>query len=294
MAISALRLRTGAIVAAAGLMLAGLAAAAPAHAADAPVISLDQTSFPAGDWEGGFTVTGSGFAPGVAAELMLSVSSGPSSGGSSPLGSIVPDASGNISIAVAPTDVTTLPTATGYPKYAVGATQSVGGENVYSNFVELTITAGTSITLPTAVSPESLAAGITISFAGFAPYESISYYYDLYSEGAFVPVDGFTTADATGAGSFVATAAGAKVGDSLEVGVFGEESERQALVYARITEAPAPVPAPAPAPAAPAAAAGTGLAETGVDLGIGFAALAFLVLGAGAVFMTRRVRAAQR
>src|SRR5690349_15698155 len=59
---STLGLRAGSLAAIAVLALGGLAAAAPAAAEPlAPKIELSHTSFPAGDWLGGFTVTGSGF-----------------------------------------------------------------------------------------------------------------------------------------------------------------------------------------------------------------------------------------
>ncbi|WP_139415539.1 hypothetical protein [Agromyces laixinhei] len=295
MAISTFRLRTGALAAAAGLVLAGFAVASPAAAEEvpAPVIELDQTSFPAGDWEDGFTVTGSGFTAGADVNLQLSISSGPSSGEGATLGSpVVADAAGNISTHVTPTNVAVIPDADGYPKYSVGASQSVDGANVYSNWVALTITAGTSITLPDAVSPESLAAGITVKFAGFQPGEAVRYSGELFVAGDLTVVDGEAAADDAGAGSFVLALAGAKVGDGLHINLAGQESERAAEAYVSVTEAQAPV---VPAPAAPApAATGPQLAETGVELGIGFAALALMVLGAGAIVVTRRVRGAQR
>ncbi|WP_157009295.1 hypothetical protein [Agromyces laixinhei] len=303
MAISTFRLRTGALAAAAGLVLAGFAVASPAAAEEvpAPVIELDQTSFPAGDWQDGFTVTGSGFDPSAPTAIVSVGSRGENGGGQLFEVDVPVEADGTIDALVVPTDAPTqVPDEAGWPKYSVSVGQEVaaGQPWLWSNRIDLTITEGASITAAAEASPEELAAGVTAQFAGFAPGESIAFTVELSrwtEEDGTQLIDelqGTVTADANGAGSISAALTGAAVEDWASFSVTGEESARTARATTRVVEAQAPI---VPAPAAPApAAAGPQLAETGVELGIGFAALALMVLGAGAIVVTRRVRGAQR
>lgn len=306
MAHSPLRLRLGALATAAGLTLAGLAAAAPATAAevDAPVISLDQTTFPAGDWEGGFTVTGSGFDPSVPTAQLTIGSMGQNGGGSLYDQSVAVSSDGTIEALIVPTAPTQAPDAEGFPKYGVSVAQEIapGQPWIFSNNVELTITEGASLTGPEQLNTDEVAAGVAAQFAGFAAGEAIAYEFVLErwseAEGTRVIAEaaGVTNADAAGAGTISAALAGAQAEDFITISISGEESGRVAAAWVQVVAAPAPAPAPAPAdptaaPAAPAAQTAR-LPETGIDLGVGIAALALLVLGAGAVLVTRRERAA--
>jgi hypothetical protein len=293
-----LRVRAAAIAAVVALPLAGLLAAAPAQAADAPVITLDTTSFPAGEWGAGFHITGTGFVGTGDVTVSVSVSTGPSSGETLYDTIVTPDAEGAIDAQVVPTRDAPVTSESDYPRISVGAMQRLDDTDwLVSNFVALTITESDvpepTVSLGQVVSPDQLATGLTANFAGFGADEPIYYGFQLIRNGE--PVGEFagleeTVADAAGAGTVTATIPGALVGDVLAYYFSGDET-------GRFIEGEAPVVA---APVVPAgesttpAAAGPKLAETGVDLGIGVAALALLVLGAGAMLVTRRARATQR
>lgn len=304
MAPSASRLRVGALAAAAALALTGFAAASPAAAEEipAPVIELDQTTFPAGDWEDGFTVTGSGFDPSVPVAYFSIGSHGENGGGQLYGEEIAVSAEGTIEATIMPDVPTQMPDADGWPKYSANVGQEIvdGEPWLRSNSIDLTITEGASLTAAAEATAEELAAGISAQFAGFAADESVSYLATLsrWSEedGTQVidEIEGITTADADGLGAFTAALAGAQDGDFVNLSVAGEQSARVAAAWVQVVTAP--VPAPQPVPAAPVTPASTGpqLAETGVELGIGAAALALVVLGSGAILVTRRIRATQR
>ncbi|MDQ2660665.1 MAG: hypothetical protein M3Y46_03640 [Actinomycetota bacterium] len=304
MAPSASRLRVGALVAAAALALTGLAAASPAAAEEvpAPVIELDQTTFPAGDWEGGFTVTGSGFDPSVPTASFSIGSHGENGGGQIFGEEVAVSADGTIEALIVPDVATQVPDADGWPKYTVSVGQEIaeGQPWLFSNRIDLTITEGASLTAVAEATPDELAAGISAQFAGFEADETISFLATLsrWSEEDGIQVideiEGTVTADAEGAGTLAAALAGAQVDDFVNISVTGEQSARVAEAWIQVVAAPAP--APEPVPAAPVTPAETGpkLAETGVELGIGVAALALLVLGSGAILVTRRMRATQR
>ena len=300
---SNLRLRTGALAAAAGLLLAGVVAASPAAAEEvvAPVIEVDKTTFPAGDWEGGFTVTGSGFDPSVpTAELSIGAM-GENGGGGIYSEDLAVSADGTIDAVVVPDAATVVPDAAGWPKYfvVVAQEQAPGQPWLNSNRVDLTITEGASLTVAAEATAEQLVAGLNAQFSGFAPGESVSFLVTLsrWNQEEEITelideVEGVVTADAEGNGSISGALEGAAIDDSVRIDVVGEESSRVAAGFSRVVATPAPAPGPAPAPAG--TAGGAQLAETGVELGAGIAALALLVLGAGVLIVTRRVRATQR
>jgi len=299
LASNALRLRAGALLAAAGLAVAGVAVASPAAAEpiDSPVISLDQTSFPAGDWQGGFTVTGSGFDGSVPEANLAIAASGENGGGLVFEQTIDVAEDGSVNELVIPNIPTQAPDADGYPMYFVTVGQDLGEDWLGSNAVELTITEGVSLTVAPEVTVEQVTAGISAQFAGFDGGEGLLYSFILTrwteadGEQVIDEVLGEAIAGEDGAGTLTEALAGAQVGDSIRVEVLGA-TDRIAAAYALVVATPAP--APAPAPAAPAATpAAPQLPETGVELGAGFAALALLVLGAGAILVTRRSRATQ-
>lgn len=303
MAHSALRLRVGALTAAAGLTLAGLAAASPAMAEEVPAtpqIELSQTSFPAGDWQDGFTVTGSGFDPSAEATLTIG-QSGANGGGILDEEVVEVAEDGTINAVVVPDEPTRAPDAEGWPKYGASVYQVIDGEWIYSNNVDITITAGVSLDASAEATVEQVAAGVSAQYAGFGSAEPIEYgfalwrYNDENGESEIISeAYGDVTADEAGAGTISAPLANAQVEDWIQIRVRGE-SGRIADAFVQVVATPAPAPAPAPAPEQPAApAAAPRLPDTGVDLGIGFAALALLVVGAGAVVVTRRVRASQQ
>lgn len=307
MAHSALRLRAGALAAAGALTLGGLAVASPAAAEPVgpaqPTIELSQTTFPAGDWLGGFTVTGSGFDPDFPTASLTVGSSGENGGGAIYTDEIDVTSDGTFVADVWPDAPTQTPDANGYPVYGVSVAQNVGGDQwIVSNNVQLTITEGASVTAPGELTAEEIAAGITATYAGFASDEPIGYEFVLWRwtapEGEqLIDEDwGNTQADANGGGTVTAQLEGAQPGDIVEVWITGEGG-RIAAAYVQVVEpTPAPVPTPvnpAPAPAAPAGDVNR-LPDTGVDLGMGAAALALLVLGAGTLLVTRRARAAQQ
>ncbi len=303
MAPSASRLRVGALAAAAALAFTGFAAVSPAAAEElpaAPVIELDQTTFPAGDWEGGFQVTGSGFDPSVPVAYFSIGASGENGGGELFGQEIAVSAEGTIDALIEPDVPTQIPDANGWPRYSASVGQVIieGEPWLFSNRIDLTITEGASLTAAAEATAEELAAGIPVQFAGFAADETVSYLATLSrwseADGTQVidEIEGTVTADAEGVGTFSTALAGAHVGDFVNISVAGEQSARVAAAWVQVAAAPAPVPEPA-APVTPAAT-GPQLAETGVELGIGVAALALLVLGSGAILVTRRIRATQR
>ncbi|HET8779444.1 MAG TPA: hypothetical protein VFM66_05170 [Agromyces sp.] len=304
MAPSASRLRVGALAAAAALALTGLAAASPAAAEEVatPVIELDKTTFPAGDWEDGFRLTGSGFDPSVSTASFSIGSMGENGGGQLWGAEVAVAADGTIDEVLVPDVPTEMPDADGWPKYSAFVSQEIveGEPWLQSNRIELTITEGASLTAAAEATAEELAAGISAQFAGFLADESISYVATLSrwteEEGTQVidEIEGAVTADAAGAGSLTAALAGGQDGDFVKISIAGEESARVAAAYTQVVAAPAPVPEPVPAAPVTPAETGPQLAETGVELGIGVAALALLVLGSGAILVTRRIRATQR
>ncbi|UOE43552.1 hypothetical protein [Agromyces larvae] len=289
MATSALRLRVGALAAVAGLALAGFAAASPAAAEEtpAPTITLDKTSFPAGNWGAGFHVTGTGFVGTGDVSISIGVSYGPQSGDGLYQTTVTPDNAGAIDVQVVPTRDAPVTSETDYPRVGVVASQQLTDtERLVSNSVALTITAS-DVPAPTAtfaqvVSPEQLAAGLTLNYSGFGASEPIYYGFLVIRDGEPINelVGGLqqAVADASGAGALTATIPGAQVGDTLAYYVAGDTTGRS-------IDEETPVVA---APAAAAPTAGTGLAETGIDLGVGTAAIALLVLGAGSVILVRR------
>ncbi|GAA1516641.1 hypothetical protein BJ978_000901 [Agromyces terreus] len=307
MASTAHRLRLGALAAAAALALTGLAAAAPASAAegDAPVIALDQTTFAAGDWAGGFDVTGSGFDPSVPVAEVSIGANGENGGGQLWSAEVAVAADGTIDEHLVPDQSTQAPDENGYPKYNVNASQHLGETWLFSNSVALTITEGVSAAAPEEASADQLAGGIAVQFSGFAGGESVQYTAVLHHWNEADEVDeivdqaeGAVTADGAGSGGFTVALAGAQEGDYVVIDLVGTESMRLGSAWTSVVAAdvapPAPVdPAPAPAvdAAAPAAATGPQLAETGPDLGIGLAAMALIALGAGVVVMRRRTAA---
>jgi hypothetical protein len=212
--------RAGAVAAVAGLALMAFGAApaaaeevtvpaqsvtteeAPAGTEEAPVaiapsIQVDQTTFPEGDWLGGFTVTGSGFDPSVStAWVAVTAGEGTLTGAEA---DITPE--GTFSVLVTPVDKVAADSE-GRPRFIVSASQTLGdGSVLVSNEVLLTITATSVPAAPGASSPA----------------------------------------------------------------------------------APPAAPAVAPAVDADATADGPRLAETGIDAGIGIAALALIVLGGAAI-----------
>lgn len=305
MAHSALRLRAGALVAAGALTLGGLVAASPAAAEPIepfqPTIELSQTSFPAGDWQDGFTLTGSGFDPSIPTADFYIGASGENGGG------VIYDATvevaddGTIDTVIVPDRPTQAPDANGYPKYSATVSQVVGeGEDAVwnnSNAVPITITEGVTLVLPAQPSPEQVTAGLAAEFTGFGADEPIAYsvvleryLQDEQRVELIAEDEGLVNADASGAGSLTVALAGAQEGDYLILSLTGTESNRIAEAFANVTAA-VPAPAPAPVDPAPAAPAGDRLPDTGVDLGIGITALALLAFGAGALLVTRRTRA---
>jgi hypothetical protein len=301
---TASRLRIGALAAAAALALTGLAAASPAAAEEipAPVIELDQTTFAAGDWEDGFTVTGSGFDPSVPTASFSIGSHGENGGGQLYGEEIAVSAEGTIEATIVPNVPTQMPDADGWPKYtaSVGQEIAAGQPWLFSNRIDLTIIEGASLIAAAEATAEELAAGISAQFAGFAADESLSYVATLSrwteADGTQVidEIEGTVTADAAGAGSLTAALAGGQDGDFVRISVAGEQSARVAAAFIQVVAAPVPVPEPVPAAPVTPAETGPQLAETGVELGIGVAALALLVLGSGAILVTRRIRATQR
>ncbi|QEO14348.1 hypothetical protein FLP10_07890 [Agromyces intestinalis] len=295
MATSTFRLRVGALAAAAGLVLAGVAAASPAAAADDPVISLDRTTFPAGDWEDGFRITGSGF-DGTVPTAELSIGSMGENGGGQLWGTTVTVAAdGTIDTVVVPSGATQVAGENGYPRYVVSVGQQIteGEPWLWSNRIDLTITEGASLSVAAELTPEQVAGGVTATFAGFTAGEAVYYGIGLFRDGELVDaIEDAVDADDSGAGTFGGALEGAQVGDYLQLYADGDTSGRVAEGWVQIVEAPAPAPVDPEAPAAgtPAAAEASGnqLAETGIDLGIGTAALALLVLGAGALIVVRR------
>lgn len=304
MAHSASRLRVGALIAAAGLTLGGLAVASPAAAEPLepaePTIELSQTTFPAGDWLGGFTVTGSGFNPDFPTASLSVGANGENGGGAIYFENVDITSEGTFTAFVLPEEPTQMPDANGWPKYRVGASQNVGTEVwLYSNSVELTIVEGASVSAPGQLTAEEVAAGVSAQYAGFGSDEPIYYEFFLWrwteADGSqqIAEDSGETQADAAGAGTVTAALAGAQPEDTVEVRIYGEGG-RIAAAWIQVVAAPVPTPVdPAPAPAAPAGDVNR-LPDTGVDLGIGIAALAFLAFGAGAILVTRRARAMQQ
>jgi LPXTG-motif cell wall-anchored protein len=264
----------------------------------APQIELSQTTFPAGDWLGGFTVTGSGFDPSVPTAEFGIGASGANGGGMVFSETIDVAEDGTIEAFVVPDEPTQAPDAEGFPIYRAAVSQVVDGEYLNSNQVVITITEGVSLSAAAEATVEQVTAGVAAQYAGFDSAEPIAWGYALWrwteAEGEQLIDEAFGegAADANGAGSFSSALEGAQVGDTIQIRVVGD-SGRIAEAWVQVVVTPAPAPAPAPAaPAAPAAA--PRLPDTGVELGIGFAALALLVAGAGAIVVTRRTRASQQ
>ncbi|MGX5696156.1 hypothetical protein ACWKWP_08170 [Agromyces soli] len=284
------RVRAAAVAAAVALPFAGLLAAAPAHAAETAAIELDQTTFVQGEWGTGFHITGTGFLGTGDVTVSVSTAYGPSSGEGIYETTVTPAADGTIDAQVVPTGLAPVTGAAEYPKVSVGAHQAQDGteELIFSNFVTLTITESDrpdpTVTFPQVVSPEQLAAGLTVNFAGFDPNEPIFYGVLVIRNGE--PINEFnglqeTVADGSGAGSFVVTIPGAQVGDSLAYYVTGRQSLLEVEAETPVVAAP---PAPAPADATPKAA----LAETGVELTAGLVGAGVLALGVFALVARRR------
>ncbi len=283
------RVRAAAVAAAVALPLAGLLAAAPAHAAEIPdpVIALDTTTFPAGDWGAGFNITGTGFVGTGDVTVSIGIANGPSSGEGLYETTVTPDAEGTIDAQIVPTRDAPVTTEGEYPKVSVIAVQQLDEtEWLQSNPVALTITESDlpepAVTFAQVVSPEQLAAGLTASFAGFGADEQIFYAYLLLRNGEPVTEGGplsETTADASGAGSFVITIPGAQVGDVLAFYVSGGETGRFVDDETPVVAAP-----PAPADSTPKPA----LAETGVELTAGLVGAGVLALGVLALIARRR------
>ncbi|WP_022892230.1 LPXTG cell wall anchor domain-containing protein [Agromyces subbeticus] len=287
-----LRVRAAAIAAVVALPFAGLLAAAPAQAADAPVIALDTTSFPAGEWGAGFHITGTGFIGTGDVTVSVGVAAGPSSGEGLYEITVTPDAEGAIDAQVVPIRDAPVTSESDYPRVSVNARQQLDEtEWLVSNSVALTITESDlpepGVSLGQVVSPEQLATGLTANFAGFGADEPVYYGFQLLRDGE--PVGDFagleeTVADAAGAGTVTATIPGAQVGDVLAYYFSGDET-------GRFIEGEAPVIAAAVVPAGESstpAATGPKLAETGVDLTVGALAAGLLVLGAAGVLVRRR------
>lgn len=306
MAQSASRLRIGALLAAGALTLGGLAVASPAAAEPIapvqPTIELSETTFPAGDWLGGFTITGSGFDPAFPTASLSIGTSGENGGGAIFVDDVDITAEGTFETTVDPYVPMQTPDANGYPIYTVSVAQDVGTPQwLISNIVTLTITEGASVTAPGELTAAEIATGITAHYAGFASDEPIGYEFLLWrwteADGEQLIAEDFgqTQADSAGAGSVTAVLEGAQPGDTVEVNIYGE-SGRLAATWIQVVSVPAPVPTPvdpAPAPVAPAGDVKR-LPDTGVDLGIGLSALALITLGIGAVLMTRRTQATQQ
>jgi hypothetical protein len=285
------RVRAAAVAAAVALPFAGLLAAAPAQAAETATIELDQTTFVQGDWGAGFHITGSGFVGTGDVSVSVGAAYGPGTGEGIYETTVTPAEDGTIDAQIVPTGLAPVTGAAEYPKVTVGARQAQDGtdELIFSNFVSLTITESDrpdpTVTLPQVVSPEQLAAGLTVNFAGFNADEPIFYGVILLRNGE--PVTEFegldeTVADGSGAGSFVVTIPGAQVGDTLAYYVVGEESGLEIEGETPVVAAP-----PAPANAAPAAAAPQ-LAETGIELTAGLVGAGVLALGVLALVARRR------
>ncbi|MCD2440694.1 hypothetical protein LQ757_00225 [Agromyces sp. SYSU K20354] len=115
----------------------------------APSIQVDKTTFPEGDWLGGFTVTGSGFDPSVStAWVAVRAGEGTLAGTQA---DVTPD--GTFSVLITPVD-TVAADSEGRPRFTVSASQTLGdGSVLVSNEVLLTITAPPAPTTPGTPSP---------------------------------------------------------------------------------------------------------------------------------------------
>lgn len=282
------RVRAAAVAAAVALPFAGLLAAAPAQAEVlAPVISLDTTTFPAGDWGTGFHIVGTGFVG--TGDVEVTVGARGENGGGGIYTTTVPVTDGAIDAQVVPDASTEVPNEAGFPQYFVFASQPNGETYLNSNQVALTITPGASASIPAQVAPEQLAAGITGTFAGFGADEAIFYGVGLFrlvdGEYEFIDSDeADTVAGPDGSGTFTAAIAGAQIGDQLRFYVDGDETGRFVEGFGEVVEAPAPAPAPVPADSTPKPA----LAETGVELTAGLVGAGVLALGVLALLARRR------
>lgn len=225
----------------AAAMLAGAATlglslvAVPATAAelgDDLVVDFGNTTFKAGSWGEGVTVTVEEV-PEEVETLTVSIGSmGENGGGLVDQAEVVQQEDGSYAGTVLPSNdyAPVAPNAEGWPKY----TASVGyqyedeaGETQYVNeSIDLTITEGVSVTGPEEATVAELAAGIPLQFAGFNSGEvvtgDISYFND--ETGEEVSIGEFSTEPLgqDGSGEGVLTIQNAPVGEQFRVLARGE------------------------------------------------------------------------
>ncbi|MET4159982.1 LPXTG cell wall anchor domain-containing protein [Agromyces sp. PvR057] len=149
--------RGGVIAVAAGFLLAGFAATSAVadelpSSPDAydPVIVVDRTEFVAGAWEGGFTVTGSGFIPNRSGFVTYGRITPDTP--SAPAEEFETDAEGDFSVHVDPWGEPASADSPDQAPFVVGAHQPGPGFFVRSDWTPLTITAPL-VTEPPTVPP---------------------------------------------------------------------------------------------------------------------------------------------
>ncbi|MGO4534495.1 hypothetical protein [Leifsonia sp. 2MCAF36] len=215
------RIRFGALAAAAAVVAGGLFAAAPAHAANGTITAAN-TTFTAGNWGSGLTITGSGFTPGSTATFLLSLQN---------LTVI------DTHVATAPVDATGAFTETyippvGFPTLAPGAgltllvRTDVGD---LSNFLSLTVNPAlppkgiqaraTTVTTAELADPNT---GVSIHAAGYNPGELVT---ATVVYGGSTDTVGPHTAAADGTVDFgLSLAAGLAVAGTMNITVVGGTS----------------------------------------------------------------------
>lgn len=237
--------------------------ATPAFAADdAPVLTVENTTFAAGNWGDGIDYTVTGIPEGIDEVSISLLSFGNNGGGIMDETTATRDSgfSGNMY----PSGSTQMPDAEGYPKYSLQASYTVPGadgtdEYFISNQVALTITEGIAVTGAHEATPAQLAAGVPLELSGYAANEPGEF--DIYRvvyggptvEYEYISTTEFVT-QADGTATISAVVPGAAIDDLFVVDIYSETGylEHYLRVVDQVTVPPTDPTEPTD-PAAPAA-----------------------------------------